>query len=64
MALRRKRKTDAEATAAPEVPEAESPAATATPAADAEIVADTPTSDERYAEAAERRPVPTHDDEW
>lgn len=58
MALRRKRKTDDEATVAPEAPEAESPAATATPSPDepAEVV--------EAAPVAERRPTPTHDDEW
>lgn len=63
MALgRRKRKSDAEATVAPEAPEAESPAATATSAADTE--AETPAIDEPSTEAARPRVTPTHDDEW
>lgn len=58
MAMRRKRKTDAEATVAPEVPGAENPAATATPA-----VEPTPAV-ESHTEADRPRVIPTHDDEW
>lgn len=58
MAIRRKRKTDAEATVAPEVPGAENPAATATPTVEPTAV------DESHTEADRPRVTPTHDDEW